>query len=541
MTLAFLTGAPRAAQAADPWSGTVTASVGTTTTDANSPETTLTLTLSKPLTYPYAVSVYDDLGNRLYCDATAGYSSYPVGVSPATNATRTYTAYVAQDCPTPGPPTNDVKATSSATVSNVGYTGTVTASVGTTTTDANSPGTTLTMTLSKPMALPYAVSVYDDLGNRLYCDGRAGYSSYPVGVSPATNATRTYTAYVAQDCPTSGPPTNDVRTAAAVTYNSGAVGSSSQDGIDLDVLAAQLAALAPSEVDAIVTEAPGTHLAGSSVTDQNLAYEGARNSGKSTRAALAAAAAGAGTGGGFFLYVRTHASPAAAPPAAPAGPLPPPAAPSPDPYPSTAQPTYEDDLTASLLARNPNVSVQAARIAARQCIATAQAAIGAGTLPGMVNGQYPCDGTNVYLPGSDFPNTTQHDYEALFGSAQTSGNLSWAQLHYVSRADKRASGLDPGWARSQPACAGETGGATGKDCDEYPFYASAESGPGASLRPMQKAENSGAGSRYGGFVVSCRLVSGGQVQASQATGTPFLVVPMNFPGAPPTLHFCGSS
>ncbi len=77
VTLAFLTGALRAAQAADPWSGTVTASVGTTTTDANSPGTTLTLTLSKPLTYPYAVSVYDDLGNRLYCDG-----------GPVTRATR---------------------------------------------------------------------------------------------------------------------------------------------------------------------------------------------------------------------------------------------------------------------------------------------------------------------------------------------------------------------------------------------------------------------------------------------------------------------
>lgn len=185
------------------------------------------------------------------------------------------------------------------------------------------------------------------------------------------------------------------------------------------------------------------------------------------------------------------------------------------------------------------MSEQKARIAARECIQMVQFAIASGALPATINGEYPCEARNVYLPGSDYPDITRHDYQALFGSVDSPGNAAWIQLHYVSQSDRIASGLSRNWAASQPACAGMVGGTTGQACDEYPFFSSAESGSGASLAPLSSPQNSGAGGRYGVFVRGCKLTSGGPVAATQAAnGTPFLVLPMDFTGAPATLQFC---
>lgn len=86
-------------------------------------------------------------------------------------------------------------------------------------------------------------------------------------------------------------------------------------------------------------------------------------------------------------------------------------------------------------------------------------------------------------------------------------------------------------------CPGLVGNVSGKDCDVYPFYPSGESWPGASLRPVDAHQHRAAGGRYGVFVTSCDLTSGGPAPET-LSGSPFLVVPMAFPGAPGTLHFC---
>lgn len=517
----------------DGYTGTVSVKVGTTTTDANTPSTIVTMTLSKPLPEPYVLSLYDDLGNRISYMANPGYASYSVWVTPETNATRTYTAYVAQDAPSAGPPSNDVKTTGALTVVNLGWLGSLTMSV-----SGTSP-VTLTMTLSKPLPEPYVLSVYDVLGNRVYYNTNPGYTTYSVLLTPPTTGTWSYTAYVAQEDPSGRPPALDVREAVTVGFTDGVVSSGAQDGIDLDVLAASLTSLEPDAVEALVAAAPGTHIAESSLTDQQIAYEGARQTGQSIREALAAAAASAGTAGGWLLYLWTQTHTLAPPPEPPVTSQPVPATPSTSPYPTTQEPTYEDNLTAALLVRNPNVSEQQARMAARECISMVQYAIGGGALPASVNGKYPCDAFNLYLPGSEYPSTTDHDYQAIFGN-NTTGNSSRIGLHYVSQADKVASGLDRSWARLQPECAGLVGGTTGNACDEYPFFASAESGPGASLQPLSTSENRGAGGRYGVFVSACQLVSGGPSGPTQTTGTPFLVLPMNFAAAPRTMHFCTS-
>jgi hypothetical protein len=153
---------------------------------------------------------------------------------------------------------------------------------------------------------------------------------------------------------------------------------------------------------------------------------------------------------------------------------------------------------------------------------------GQGILEASIDGQFPCDALAILLPGSDFPTTTTHDWQAIVGGGASNSNPAWVRLHYESQADKISSGLSRSWFSSEPECEGLAG--TGKSCDEYPFYASTEGGPGASLEPVPTSDNSGAGSRYGVFVRTCGL--------SSELHTPFLVVPMAFAGAPPTTHFC---
>jgi hypothetical protein len=174
----------------------VSLSAAQTVVDASAPNTTLTVSLTSALCAPYYVSVYDDLGNRLSYMGAGGPSSYSVTVTPGNNKTRTYTAYVSLDVPTQGPPSSIASSSSSVTVTNVGWDGTVTLAADHTQVDANSPNATLTVTLSKPIVSPYYVSVYDDLGNRISYMGPGGPSSFSVTVTPGNNKTRTYTAEV---------------------------------------------------------------------------------------------------------------------------------------------------------------------------------------------------------------------------------------------------------------------------------------------------------------------------------------------------------
>lgn len=105
------THSPAWADTSTPWAGTLSLTADRTTVDANAPSALLTATLSNPLTSPYWVSIYDDTGGWI-AQCYVGSTSCQTSVQPPTGGTRTYTAYVAQDLPRPGPPTNDVRATS---------------------------------------------------------------------------------------------------------------------------------------------------------------------------------------------------------------------------------------------------------------------------------------------------------------------------------------------------------------------------------------------------------------------------------------------
>jgi transposase-like protein len=314
---------------------------------------------------------------------------------------------------------------------------------------------------------------------------------------------------------------------------------------------------------AVICSYPGaSHLRGSSVCDQGLAFIEGRGGGLTIPAAIKKAVliGGAGGGGaGLVWHLVDHYDPA--PRAVPSAPAMPQTVPAPPPItvprPRPNPTTYRDYLTKLYLARAATaggLALVAAQAAADRCIylvnESIAAAIDAG-LPDPYAGQtYPCESDHIYLPGSDHPQTTQHNWEAITGinsSNPPHSNPAWVRLNYYVRADDRlpvfrAAGFTPPrrWFNGDSRCAtAQSGG-----CDEYPFFASAQSGPvmvagsppGASLKPVDPTQNSGAGGLYGVFVKACVLKYA--PDTSQANGRPFLVVPLYFAGAPTTQKIC---
>lgn len=523
---------PTAAVADDGgWTGSVSLRASAGSVDVNSPTAVITPTLSQPLAPGDVLSIYDDGWRDAECRSD---SNCTVSITPGTNATEDVTAYVALDDPIQGPPVEDVRSVASLSISNGGWLGSV--SLGTST--AGDGTVTVVPTLGRPLAGGYLLSIYDNGWRDAECRSD---SNCTVTADPAAAGPQSFTAYVALDDPIQGPPVDDVRGFAGVTIDQGVQTASSIDGVDLDALATKLGGMSPDEIDAeLVFFTAGTHLEESSVSDQQLAFDAALAAGKDVPTALKlAATAGGGIAGGVFLwFLSVHFAPPASPPAAPDPavatlPLPPPDL---TPLGPSASPTYLDELTVDLALRNPQLAPQQARTLAQLCIAQTQYAIANNAMPPQINGAYPCQSLPLYFPGSDNPDITQHDHDAI------ATNPAWAQLTYVSQTDRAASGLSRGWYAGRPECAGATT-ANGTDCDEYPFYSSAQSGPGASLKPLNLTQNRRAGNRYGNFAAACKLTSGGiGDQTSQiATGSSFLVIPMTFHDAPSTLWACRSN
>jgi hypothetical protein len=239
----------------------------------------------------------------------------------------------------------------------------------------------------------------------------------------------------------------------------------------------------------------------------------------------------------LWLWVNAQATapPAPAPPTPGSNPSPQSTNAPPDPVGAT--PSYEEYLASRILGQRKTLSVQQARNAARQCLSLVNAGIASGALSNSPGGTNPCEGEDVFFMGSNSPQSTQHAWDAITGLGTGPSNPAWLQLNYVSSADRQTSGLSRSWYSGQAACTGVIVGV--RSCDEYPFYASAQSGPGASLRVINSRDNSASGGSYGAFVTACALVSGGPVAATQAQqGTRFLVVPMVFPGAPRSFPLC---
>jgi hypothetical protein len=543
------------------WDGTLTLSSSTTQTDANSPTATLTITLSKPLAGPYWVSVYDDQGNRLHTWGVGSGTTLSLAVTPATDETRTYSAQVSQDTPSPGPPNVDVRDQQSVTISNQGWTGGLELTATPSTVTSSQPTATLTITLSKPLASPYWATVYDGQGNRLYTWGVGSGTTLSLNVTPNQSAASTYTAYVSQDTPSPGPPIVDVRAMASITYTNGTISGGAIQDVDLGFVTGLLASESDEQVAEDMCATPeATYFEGLTVCDEGADYLAARAAGEDREQAIERATRYLAYATGAFMgsLILSHTVQPSAPQAVPQTPPPPPPAPS-DPSPpeviSGPTLTYEEWLAELYQQRAAiagyEVSPSAAQTGARECVKQTTWAIESGATIESPFGN-PCEELPIFFPGrnnlgvSGTAPTTQHDWDAISGSGGVDhSSPSWIQLNFVSRPDRIDSGLNPGWYNPS-ICQGV---ANQQDCDEYPFFASAQSGPasfagppGASVRLLDYKDNRSQGSRYGWFARRCALVSGGADKNTAAEqGDPFLVIPIPSAAAPLTFGVCGGS
>jgi deoxyribonuclease NucA/NucB len=490
------------------WLGHVTLTTDRTATDANNTTASLTLTLDRLIAGPYHLSLYDDQGNRLAYWSPDGYLTHSWSVTPANNQSRTYTAYVSQDTPAPGPPSNDVRSTNSVTITNQGWIGSLQVSSNRNTVDSANPTATLTLTLDRQLAGPYHLSLYDDQGNRLAYWSPDGYLSHSWSVTPPLNQTRTYTAYVSQDTPSPGPPSNDVRADSGLTYSAGTLTALRIEGLNVaDITSTH----SDEEVELALSAWPlATHAEGSSLSDQALAYSGYLAAGLVSAYALEKVIAAEPAGSDLAAWMVAYfdpSEPAPEPtviPDAPTAVLP--------PEDLSIPRSLEEAVTESILRRTKSraVSREDARTIARKCIREVALA---GLAP--IDGKNPCEQLPIFVPGYSAPLTTAHDDQAI------AANPAWARLNFVSGSERD---LSRGWYTTYEPCIPPYP-MQGVQCDEYPFYASAQSGPGASLQLIDELDNQRAGGFYNAFANTyCHLK--GPTTSPDPLGDPFLVVPL---------------
>lgn len=198
-----------------------------------------------------------------------------------------------------------------------------------------------------------------------------------------------------------------------------------------------------------------------------------------------------------------------------------------DPNDDPAQPptpTPNDKPIADVIrgiSRANNLSDESAQVIAAQCRRLVAAAM---PLPGYSSTRHPCTELPAFIPGSDVLEAAQHKLDAIAGNpaAGLVGNPSWVYLNHVGRDTRHQQGLSLTWYAQYPPCAGQS--VPSYQCDEFPYYSSKQSGPGASLRWVIAAHNTYEGSRLGNFVTSCGL----------GFQDPYLVIPLPFESGPPT-------
>jgi hypothetical protein len=291
---------------------------------------------------------------------------------------------------------------------------------------------------------------------------------------------------------------------------------------DLVALAGALGAAIPATkyCDAILVM-PGTHAYGSSLTDQYIECVAAAGVAGATAATVLQTMLTHGWVGPINSIAAWFIGDGTSAPAVPAwadgiNTTPPTTLPD---QPATL-PTYwnASKVAAAILAANPSLTSAQSQVAAKQCLVS------------MANTMQPtdpykeCTTKPIFVTGRDVAEATDHDIIAI------AGNFSWLKLNYVS-GTIRETEISRNWYSGYPEC---TPSQPGKSCDEYPFFSSAQSGPGASLKLILSDDNSLQGSKYGTFISSCGLIESDE----------FYVIPI--PGSLtaaellPTFHICGS-
>jgi hypothetical protein len=281
-----------------------------------------------------------------------------------------------------------------------------------------------------------------------------------------------------------------------------------------DVEVAALAAILPSTTavcNAVLT-APGTHLAGSSLTDQTLACEAAIRAGATIAGVISAVEAT--DGGGKTIWWLLHEATVAQP----GFELPAPSEADPYPVPTELPEAWPvKALSETLIEANPSaeLSQSGAETIAARCLWDAALA--------NEDGFDLCKHRPIFLSGSDVPSATLHDLKAI------ATKPSWVALNYENSAAKEER-VERNWYTGLGGCSGAV--PEGKSCDEYPFFATQQGGPpAASLEYITASDNSGQGSKYGAFITSCKM-------AERGPDYEFLAIPLPPSLEIPTTRLC---
>jgi hypothetical protein len=298
----------------------------------------------------------------------------------------------------------------------------------------------------------------------------------------------------------------------AVVRNSSEQTFGSSSVADLD--AAGLAALFPTAsaaCDALLTYT-GTHLAGSSLSDQYLACETAvRAAGAGATVAIVIAAVERTDEGGRAIWWLLHEGTVNQPEFE----LPAPSETDPYPVPSELPQVWPVERVAeALISANPaaELTEDQAETIARRCLWYEGVAD--------ADGVDLCEHRPIFSSGSDVPEATIHDLKAI------ATNPRWVNLNYESSEAKKDKVPNRKWYEAEAACAEVS---PGQQCDEYPFYATQQGGPGqeppTSLEVIDALDNEEQGRKYGSFVLSCKMAERG------STDYAFLAIP-----TPPSLE-----
>ncbi len=143
-----------------------------------------------------------------------------------------------------------------------------------------------------------------------------------------------------------------------------------------------------------------------------------------------------------------------------------------------------------------------------------------------------CQKEAMWFPGKDVAEVAEHDLDAIALGQPF-------ELSAMTEAAKAATGVTRKWYKalrfSNGLCAGLA--PTGKSCDEYPYYSTAEGGPASAANPLDgdlryllKSQNSSEGAQRANFYDLCGLTGPG------SPGKNFIVVPD--PEKFPTFGIC---
>jgi hypothetical protein len=315
-----------------------------------------------------------------------------------------------------------------------------------------------------------------------------------------------------------------------LTLNASAIEDAAVEGINTYTLAEGFES-ADALCDTLLT-GPGTHTAGSSLSDQYLACTAAAPGG--THAALKAVTALAGASAVLLYLTDVHdnrADPSTGIVTAPPQPDPPTepqpgpnAYPRPFPAPLLSSQQDADDVDI-FKANNPSDAF-VDRAQAKRVLQTCE------TLTTREN----CMSMPIFVPGDaplplGMPQTTKHDRQAIDPLVGGKDPI----LKWTPKRKRPAEGWYDSPANNDPPndCTNRVRSITA--CDEYPFRSTSNAGPGASLKGVSRSESTNQGNRLSAFYRYCRL----QTTDDLTDGPPFIVVPAPAHSKLPTMtHIC---